>query len=265
VVVLMGGGAILTGDWDQLVPGLLLLWYPGEQGGHALAEVLFGAVSPSGRLPFTIPSEPGQLPPFEPRAPVVHYNLWHGYRRLQRQGQRAAYPFGFGLSYSQFSLREPAVRLLPEAGQGDGIKSRMMDGIQHGISPEVAAGQIAAGEAPGGPLGPCGVEFSLGVANCGPLAAAEVVQVYLEPPGLLMERPPRTLVACQRLELQPGEHRYVRLLIRWRQLACFSEARDGFVLESGRHRLVAARHADAPGLAVDLVLPRRVAESYWEP
>ena len=55
VVVLMGGGAIRCSDWDRLVPGLLLLWYPGEQGGHALAEVLLGSVSPSGRLPFTIP------------------------------------------------------------------------------------------------------------------------------------------------------------------------------------------------------------------
>ena len=244
VVVLMGGGAILTGDWDQLVPGLLLLWYPGEQGGHALAEVLFGAVSPSGRLPFTIPSEPGQLPPFEPRAPVVHYDLWHGYRRLQRQGQRAAYPFGFGLSYSRFVIGEPAVRLL----EGNGIGKKIVNGISNGIAD-----------------GMTGVEFSLAVANSGAMAAAEVVQVYLEPPGLLMERPRRTLVAFQRLHLQPGERRRLRLEIAWRRLACFSEARDGFVLESGRHRLVAARHADAPGLAVDLVVPQAVAESYWEP
>ncbi|QPN70312.1 glycoside hydrolase family 3 N-terminal domain-containing protein [Synechococcus sp. CBW1108] len=84
VVVLMGGGAIRCSDWDRLVPGLLLLWYPGEQGGHALAEVLLGSVSPSGRLPFTIPIRENQLPPFEPRAPQARYDLWHGYRRLQR-------------------------------------------------------------------------------------------------------------------------------------------------------------------------------------
>jgi beta-glucosidase len=236
VVVLMGGGAILTGDWDHLVPGLLLLWYPGEQGGHALAEVLFGAVSPSGRLPFTIPSEPGQLPPFEPRAPVVLYDLWHGYRRLQRRGLRAAYPFGFGLSYSRFEIGEPVVRLLP--------------------------GAATPGEAGvGGDV----VELGLTLANVGVMAAAEVVQVYLEPPGLLMERPRRTLVAFQRLHLQPGERRRLSLGIAWRRLACFSEARDGFVLEGGPHRLVVAPHADAPGLAVDLVVPQVVAESYWEP
>ena len=236
VVVLMGGGAMVTGDWDQLVPALLLLWYPGEQGGHALAEVLFGAVSPSGRLPFTIPSEPGQLPPFEPRAPVVHYDLWHGYRRLQRQGQRSAYPYGFGLSYCRFEIGEPAVRRLPGA---------------------VAPGQAGAGGD--------GVELDLTLANAGAMAAAEVVQVYLEPPGLLMERPRRTLVAFQRVSLQPGERRRLSLRIAWRRLACFSEARDGFVLESGLHRLVVARHADDPGLAVDLVVPQAVVEGYWEP
>ena len=231
VVVLMGGGAILTGDWDQLVPGLLLLWYPGEQGGHALAEVLFGAVSPSGRLPFTLPADPAQLPPFEPRAPQVTYDLWHGYRRLQHQGQPAAYPFGFGLSYSRFAYSELALRLLAADRPADDA---------------------------------AGVELSLSVANTGAMVAAEVVQVYLEPPGRLMERPPRTLVAFQRLELQPGERQALRLAIPWRRLACFEETRDGFVLEPGLHRLVAARHADDPGLAVELAVPLELVERYWE-
>jgi beta-glucosidase len=175
---------------------------------------------------------------------VVHYDLWHGYRRLQHQGQRAAYPFGFGLSYSRFVIGEPAVRLLED----DGISHKIKDGINNRIAD-----------------GMTGVEFGLAIANSGEMAAAEVVQVYVEPPGLLMERPRRTLVAFQRLHLQPGERRRLRLEIAWRRLACFSEARDGFVLESGRHRLVVARHADAPGLALDLVVPQAVAESYWEP
>jgi len=214
VVVLMGGGAILTGEWDQLVPGLLLLWYPGEQGGHALAEVLLGAVSPGGRLPFAIPAEAAQLPPFEPRAPVVTYDLWHGYRRLQRQGHRAAYPFGFGLSYSRFETSDLASELLEDQE----------------------------------------VRLAVSVRNTGSMAAAEVLQVYLEPPGLLMERPPRTLVAFQRLELERGEQRRISLEIPPRRLACFDEERDGFALEAGRHRLVVARHADDPGLGTELTL-----------
>jgi beta-glucosidase len=215
----MGGGAILTGEWDRLAPGLLLLWYPGEQGGHALAEVLLGAVSPCGRLPFAIPSEASQLPPFEPRAPVVTYDLWHGYRRLQHQGQQAAYPFGFGLSYSRFET--------------------------HHLAAELLGGELLEGQ---------GVRLTVSVCNAGTMRAAEVLQVYLEPPGLLMERPPRTLVAFQRLELEPSEQRRLSLEIPLRRLACFHEGRDGFVLEAGPHRLVVARNADDPGLAAELTL-----------
>ncbi|MEB3353918.1 MAG: glycoside hydrolase family 3 C-terminal domain-containing protein [Cyanobacteriota bacterium] len=232
VVVLMGGGAVLTSDWDSAVPGLLLLWYPGEAGGHALAEILFGAASPSGRLPFAIPSDPGQLPPFEPRAPQVTYDLWHGYRRLQRQGQRAAYPFGYGLSYSCFELE--AVEVQPLEG-----------------SPPTGDG--------------AGVDVRVTVRNAGPMEAAEVVQVYLEAPGVLMERPPRTLVGFQRVELAAAEQRRIHLTIAWRRLACFDERRDGFVLEPGSHQLVVAQHADDPGLSLELAVSEALAQRYWEP
>jgi beta-glucosidase len=218
VVVLLGGGAILSRDWQTLVPSLLLLWYPGEQGGHALADVLFGRVSPSGRLPFSLPVEERQLPPFEPRAPAVDYDLWHGYRRLGRQGERAAYPFGFGLSYSRFELDDPSARLAPDGA---------------------------------------GVELEVSVGNLGPMAAAEVVQVYLEPPGRLMERPQRTLVAFERLELRAGERRQLQLVIPLRRLACFDEGRDQFVIEPGVHRLVVAAHAEAPGPAAEVPLAER--------
>ncbi|MEB3317871.1 MAG: glycoside hydrolase family 3 C-terminal domain-containing protein [Cyanobacteriota bacterium] len=219
VVVLMGGGGILTRDWEERVPGLLLLWYPGEQGGHALAEVLFGRVSPSGRLPFALPVSEDHLPPFAPRAPRVVYDLWHGYRRLRRAGQAAAHPFGFGLSYSSFAHSQPVAVL-------------------------------RNGE----------VELAISVRNCGELAAAEVVQVYLEPPGKLLERPQRSLVAFQRLHLEPGESRRLHLAIPLRRLACFDADRDRFVLEAGPHRLVVAPHAEAPGVAVALPLEASVLE-----
>ena len=227
VVVLMGGGAVLCRPWDQLVPALLLLWYPGEQGGHALAEVLFGLVSPSGRLPFSLPIAETQLPPFEPRAERVTYDLWHGYRRLQRQGESAAYPFGFGLSYSHFALEEATAVLQPGPGAGS----------------EPEQGQL---------------ELSVRVGNTGAMEAAEVVQVYLEPPGLLLERPPRTLVAFRRLTLPPGAWQPLTLTIPLRTLACFDPARDAFVLEAGVHRLVLARHADDPGLVLAVTLPAAV-------
>ncbi|MGL6133587.1 MAG: beta-glucosidase family protein [Prochlorococcaceae cyanobacterium] len=225
VVVLMGGGAVLMEEWRQAVPAILLLWYPGEQGGHALADVLLGRVSPSGRLPFRLPSSTAQLPPFEPRALEVSYDLWHGYRRLGRAAQRAAYPFGFGLSYSRFELSDPSL-----------------------APPEPL---------PGEPHGDTGLELSLTLYNRGPMAAAEVVQVYLEPPGQRVPRPPRTLVAFARLELDAGERRRLQLTIPLRRLAFFDEARDGFALEPGEHRLVLARHVEDPGLVLPLPLQER--------
>jgi beta-glucosidase len=113
VVVLMGGGAIITESWRHHVPAMLLLWYPGQEGGHALSDVLFGRVSPSGRMPFTVPTQHGHLPPFDPRATSITYDLWHGYRRLARDGHQAAFAFGHGLSYAtvtEHTLRARAHR-----------------------------------------------------------------------------------------------------------------------------------------------------------
>jgi beta-glucosidase len=213
VVALMGGGAILTQPWDQHVAGLLLLWYPGQEGGHALADVLLGHVSPSGHLPFAIPADPAHLPNLEPRALQVPYDLWHGYRRLQRDQHSAAYPFGFGLSYCRFAWSELSLKQNQSA-----------------------------------------VQVALKLHNQGAMRAAAVVQVYLEAPGLQLERPPRTLVAFQRLELARGEQRRLELVIPLRRLAVFDPAQDGWVLESGMHRLVVAEHSEHTALAGELSL-----------
>ena len=215
VVVLMGGGAILGQGWLEWVNGLLVLWYPGQEGGAALADVLLGRVSPSGRMPFSVPSRAEDLPPFEPRAEHVVYDLWHGYRRLARAGRRAAFPFGFGLSYSRFELSDPQLSLPPGA-QDLTLRCRLR--------------------------------------NIGSMEAAEVVQVYLEPPGRVVERPARQLVGFQRLSLAAGEAREVVLTLPLRRLAWFDASADAFRLEPGRHRLVLARHVEDGGIALDLEL-----------
>ena len=212
VVVLMGGGAILMEAWRQAVPAILLLWYPGERGGQALADVVFGRVSPSGRLPFAIPTHADHWPAFEPRARQVRYDLWHGYRRLQRDGHPAAFPFGFGLSYTTFQLRDAVAEL-----------------------------------ADGGPL-----QVAVLVSNTGALASEVVVQVYVEPPGLALERPRRTLVGFGRLALEPGGSQRLCLPIPLRRLAYFDEATSHFWLEAGRHRLHLAQHSEDDGLVVEL-------------
>jgi beta-glucosidase len=160
-----------------------------------------------------MPAEQAHVPSIEPRALEVSYDLWHGYRRLQRDRHRPAYPFGFGLSYSCFAWSELSLK-----------------------------------------QGKHGVELALTLHNSGAMRAAAVVQVYLEAPGQLMERPPRTLVVFQRVELERGEQRRLELEIPLRRLAVFDPAQDGWVLEPGEHRLVVADHSEHSALAGAITL-----------
>lgn len=105
VVVLVGGSAILTEEWRERVPALLLAWYGGMEGGHALASVLTGAREPGGRLPFVVPTEISHLPPFDSTAKSVVYDDRWGQRLLDADGHAPAFPFGFGLGYTTFEHR----------------------------------------------------------------------------------------------------------------------------------------------------------------
>ncbi len=99
IVVLMCGSAVLMEGWRHSVPGILILWYPGMEGGHALADLVLGHKGPTGRLPFAIPTSADHLPTFDPNASVVEYGEYHGQGLLDHLGVPAAYPYGFGLTY----------------------------------------------------------------------------------------------------------------------------------------------------------------------
>lgn len=107
VVVVVCGSAVVMEEWRHDVPAILFSWYSGMMGGDALADVLSGDVNPSGRLPFAIPVDESHLPHFDKDAASITYDLWHGQWKLDRDGVRAAYPFGFGLGYSAFELGAP--------------------------------------------------------------------------------------------------------------------------------------------------------------
>ena len=110
VVALVCGGMIMTREWEDHVPAILYSWYAGMEGGSALARVLFGDVNPSGKLPFSIPRDESHLPYFSSTDSEITYDLYHGYTLLEKNGHEAAYPFGFGLSYTTFEYGEPQVR-----------------------------------------------------------------------------------------------------------------------------------------------------------
>jgi beta-glucosidase len=108
VVAVMSGSAVVM-PWVDAPAATLLLWYPGMEGGHALAGVLTGAVAPSGRLPFAIPQDERDLVPFDPDATSVVYDGFHGQWHLDRTGRAAAFPFGSGLATTTFALDDPHV------------------------------------------------------------------------------------------------------------------------------------------------------------
>ncbi len=110
VVVIVSGSAILVEGWREDAGAIVQTFYSGMEGGRALARLLFGEVSPSGRLPFTLATDPAHYPHFDCEADSISYDLWHGYPKLLRDGIAPRYAFGHGLSYNRFTTRALKVR-----------------------------------------------------------------------------------------------------------------------------------------------------------
>lgn len=106
VVVLVTAGAVVCEEWRHEVSALVVGWYSGSEGGAALADVLLGRVDATGRLPYAIPVTEDHLPYFDRDATVIEYDRWHGQRLLDRDGHHAAFPLGFGLSYTTFATSD---------------------------------------------------------------------------------------------------------------------------------------------------------------
>jgi beta-glucosidase len=114
VAVLIGGSAILVEEWKDKVNGIIHAFYPGMEGGTAIAEVLFGDINPGGKLPFTVAKDESNYPDFERMATEVTYDRYHGYIKLDHDGNKAAFPFGFGLSYTKFIQDSMTVQIEDE-------------------------------------------------------------------------------------------------------------------------------------------------------
>jgi beta-glucosidase len=115
VLVVTGGSPLALGEVEEFVEAILFVWYPGQEGGKAVADVLFGDISPSGKLPLTFPKSLDQLPPFD--------NYGMAGRTYRYMTQEPLYPFGFGLSYSRFEftellLEKPAIKVGDSLGVG---------------------------------------------------------------------------------------------------------------------------------------------------
>ena len=110
------GGRGADRGWRHEVPAIVMMWYAGMEGGRALADVLTGAQNPSGRLPFSIPTSAEHLPSFDRTATSITYDRFHGQRLLDKLGVAPAFPHGFGLSYTTFSIDAVAAGAPDAAG-----------------------------------------------------------------------------------------------------------------------------------------------------
>ncbi len=104
VAVLIGGNMIMIDEWKDSVSAILMAYYPGMEGGTAIARILFGDVNPSGKLPFVIPHKESDLPQVEWDSTSQWYEYYHGYAKLEKEGIEPSVPYGFGLSYTSFKV-----------------------------------------------------------------------------------------------------------------------------------------------------------------
>ncbi len=104
-VVIVAGSAVMVEGWHDKVGAILQTFYAGMEGGTALARIIFGDVSPSAKLPFTVASDADDYPWFDKTAEAITYDYWHGYTKFDREKRTPRYAFGHGLSYTSFAYR----------------------------------------------------------------------------------------------------------------------------------------------------------------
>jgi beta-glucosidase len=208
VVVLYGGGAVEMDSWLSQVPALLHVWYPGIEGGNALARVLFGDVNPSGKLPCTFPKQLEDSPahalnayPGKKGTVVYKEGILVGYRWFDTKNIEPLFPFGYGLSYTTFKYSN--LNLVPGS------------------------------EKPGLPVT---IEFEL--SNTGSRAGAEVAELYVQPinPGVV--RPLKELKGFKKVFLQPGEKQKVSVALDKSAFAYYDPDKKGWVAEKGEYRIL---------------------------
>ncbi len=181
-IVVLEGGSAIAAPWLDQVEGVIMAWYPGMEGGHAIADVLFGRTNPSGRLPFSWPVDDSQLPPFNNEAPSVTYGYYHGYRLMDRDALEPLFPFGYGLSYTHFSY-----------------DSMVLD------SAELTTADT--------------LRVTVDLTNSGAHDGDEVVQLYVGANDSTLDRPLRELRAFARVTLEAGASTSVELAVDVTDLA----------------------------------------------
>jgi beta-glucosidase len=217
IVVLEGGSSFTMESWIDSVPALLMAWYPGLEGGNALAEILFGDVNPSAKLPVTFARSIDDLPPFDNHSLRVTYGYYHGYRLLDRNGAEPRFPFGFGLSYTTY----------------------------HYSNLRLAASTLARTGT---------LQVSVDITNTGNMAGDEVVQLYVGYQSSHVDRPVRDLRGFTKIHLEPGQTRTTQIDVAVGDLAYYDVATSTWQVEPITYRVeVGSSSRDIPLQAIFVV------------
>jgi beta-glucosidase len=105
--VIIGGNTTMITEWMDKVGAILMAYYPGQEGGTAIAQILFGDVNPGGKIPYVQPADEADLPQLNWDTTNQWYDYYHGYAKLEKEGKQPLYPYGFGLSYTTFTVTDP--------------------------------------------------------------------------------------------------------------------------------------------------------------
>ena len=205
IVVLNSGDPVTMTKWLDKTPALLDMWYGGQEGGHALASILFGDANPSGKLPVTMPKRFEQSPAFR------HYpgenlevdyaeGIYVGYRYFDTKNVEPAFPFGFGLSYSKFEYSD--------------LK------VEHSIRSAITSTTE-------------GDRVTVKVKNTGPRDGAEVVELYVHDGHSKIDRPVHELKGFERVELKAGESKQVQFDLDRNALSYWSPEKKDWVADPG--------------------------------
>ncbi|RZL13700.1 MAG: glycosyl hydrolase [Hymenobacter sp.] len=213
VVVLLGGGPIEVAAWAGQARGIVEAWYPGMEGGNALAHILFGDVNPSGKLPFTFPvkledapaMKLGEYPstPGDPLKQTYKDDIWVGYRYYDTYQVKPQFAFGHGLSYTTFDYGKLSVK-----------------------------------------TGPQRATVTLTVRNTGKTAGSEIVQLYVKDLKASVKRPEKELKAFDKVALKPGETKTVTMQLPATAFQYYDEAKKQWVLEPGQFEVLVGSASD---------------------
>ncbi|HVY81276.1 MAG TPA: glycoside hydrolase family 3 C-terminal domain-containing protein [Steroidobacteraceae bacterium] len=223
VLVLTSGGGVDMSGWLERIPAVLQTWYPGQEGGTALAEILFGDVNPSGHLPVTFERRWEDNPVYgsyypQSGTPRAEYRegVFVGYRGYESKGTQPLFAFGHGLSYTRFKY--DALTVVPVPGK------------------------------PGSQLA------ELSITNVGERPGAAVAQLYVSPPPSAVPRPPKELKGFAKVVLQPGESRRVAIPLDARSFAYYDVKHRRWQADPGTYRVLVGDSSDHADLAATVTL-----------